>query len=167
VLKESENLRFKLIDFGSINEIFSVTSRAGTPSYLAPERFRGAPCTERTEVFALGVIFYEALTGAFPYGEIEPFQTPVFGAARRPAVINSNVPPWLEAVALRAVAVKPEQRYQSFSEMKFDLEHPAKVRPFFDSSAPLLERNPVLFYKIAFAVSVALNLFLLFRWLAK
>jgi serine/threonine protein kinase len=167
VLKDGENLRFKLIDFGSINEIFSITSRAGTPSYLAPERFRGAACTERTEVFALGVIFYEALTGAFPFGEIEPFQTPVFRAARRPTTLNPNVPPWLEAVVLRAVAVKPEQRYQSFSEMKFDLEHPAKVRPFFEPSAPLLERNPVLFYKIAFAASVALNLYLLIRWLLK
>jgi hypothetical protein len=65
------------------------------------------------------------------------------------------------------VAVKPEQRYQSFSEMKFDLEHPGKVRPFFEPSAPLLERNPVLFYKIAFALSVALNLYLLLRWLLK
>ena len=166
VLKDGATLRFKLIDFGSINEIFSVTSRAGTPSYLAPERFHHAPCTERTEVFALGVILYESLTGAFPYGEIEPFQTPVFRRVRRPALINANVPPWLEAVALRAVAAKPEQRYQSFSEMKFDLEHPAKVRPYFEASAPLLERNPVLFYKIAFALSLLLNAWLVWRWLS-
>jgi hypothetical protein len=64
---------------------------------------------------------------------------------------------------LRAVAVKPERSYQSFSEMKFDLEHPARVRPFIDTSAPLLERNPVLFYKVAFALSLALNIYLLFR----
>ena len=166
VLKEGDALGFKLIDFGSINEIFSVTSRAGTPSYLAPERFHGAACAEPTEVFALGVILHEALTGAYPYGEVEPFQTPVFRAARRPSALNANIPPWLESVVLRAVAVRPEQRYQSFSEMKFDLEHPAKVRPFFEASAPLLERNPVLFYKIAFALSLLLNAWLVWRWLS-
>jgi serine/threonine protein phosphatase PrpC len=165
VLKRGDVLSFKLIDFGSINEIFTVTSRAGTPSYLAPERFHGAACSERTEIFALGVILYQVLTGSFPYGEVEPFQTPAFGTPRRLTKLNPNVPPWLEAVALRAVAVKPEHRYQSFSEMKFDLDHPASVRPFFDSSVPLLERDPALFYKIAFALSAALNLFLLLRWL--
>ncbi len=165
VLGEGGALRFKLIDFGSINEIFSVASRAGTPSYLAPERFHGAACTERTEVFALGVILYETLTGAYPYGEVEPFQTPVFRAARRPGALNANLPPWLESVALRAIVAKPEDRYQNFSEMKFDLEHPAKVRPFFNKGAPLLERNPVLYYRIAFALSAALNLYLLLRLL--
>ena len=157
VLKRGEELRFKLIDFGSISEIFSVTSRAGTPSYLAPERFHAAPCSERTEIFALGVILHETLTGLYPYGEIEPFQTPVFRAARPPTALNANIPPWLEAVVLRAIAVKPEERYDSFSEMKFDLEHPARVRPFFRRDTPLLERNPALFFKIAFVVSAALN----------
>jgi len=163
VLKDGPAARFKLIDFGSINEIFTVTSRAGTPSYLAPERFHGAPCTERTEVFAIGVILYQTLTGAFPFGEVEPFQTPVFRAPKRPTLLNANIPPWLEAVVLRALAVKPEERYQSFSEMKFDLENPAKVQPFFDRDAPLLERNPVLFYKIAFAISALLNLWLAWK----
>jgi serine/threonine protein kinase len=160
-------LRFKLIDFGSICEIFSVTTRAGTPSYLAPERFSGAPITERTEVFALGVVLYEALTGTLPYGEIEPFQTPTFRTPRRPSALNANVPPWLEAVTLRALAKAPDQRYESYSEMKFDLENPARVRPFFDAAAPLLERNPLLFYKIALALSLLGNLLLLLRWMMK
>ena len=52
VLKRGDTLDFKLIDFGSISEIFSVTSRAGTLSYLAPERFHAAPISERTEIYA-------------------------------------------------------------------------------------------------------------------
>ncbi len=167
VMKSGEELRFKLIDFGSIGEIFSVTSRAGTPSYLAPERFHAAPCSERTEIFSLGVILHEALTGTYPYGEIEPFQTPVFRAARPPAALNTNIPPWLEAVVLRAIAVKPEERYDNFSEMKFDLEHPAKVQPFFRRDTPLLERDPLLFFKIAFLISAALNVALALWLLAK
>jgi serine/threonine protein kinase len=101
------------------------------------------------------------LTGKFPYGEIEPFQTPVFGAPRRPAVLNPHIPPWTEAVLLRAVAVKPEERYQSYSEMKFEFENPEKVRPFYRRDAPLLERNPLAFYRTGFFLLLAATIFLL------
>src|SRR5207253_3227564 len=74
VITGYDRLSFKLIDLGSATEIFSITSRAGTASYLAPERFHNAPISERTEVFAIGVTLYEALTRAFPYGEIERYQ---------------------------------------------------------------------------------------------
>ena len=167
VLKRGEQLTFKLIDFGSITEIFSATSRAGTPSYLAPERFHAAPIAERTEVFALGVTVFEALTRAFPYGEIEPFQTPVFRTPQPPSRLNTHIPPWLEAVLLRAVAAKPESRYESYSEMKFELEHPAKVKPFYQKGAPLLERNPLLFYRTGFFIFLATSLVLLFLLLAR
>ncbi len=167
VLREGDQVRFKLIDFGNISEVFTVTSRAGTPSYLAPERFHAAPCSERTELFAIGVTMFEAVTGTFPYGEIEPFQTPHFGQPKLPATLNPNIPPWLESVLLRAVAPQIENRYQSYSEMKFDLENPAKVKPFFRKDAPLLERNPVLFYKVGFFLLLAANLFLLYKLLVR
>ncbi|MBV9491925.1 MAG: protein phosphatase 2C domain-containing protein, partial [Verrucomicrobia bacterium] len=95
VLNTYDSLTFKLVDFGSATEVFSVTSRAGTPSYLAPERFHEAPISERTEIFAVGTTLFEALTGTFPYGEIERFQTPHFGTAKRPSRLNPNLPPWL------------------------------------------------------------------------
>ncbi len=161
VFKRADQLDFKLIDFGSITGEFTVTSRAGTPSYLAPERFAAAPLSERTEMFALGVTVYEALTGAFPYGEIEPFQTPVFKAAQVPTKFSQNIPSWLESVLLRAVAADPEARYQNYSEMKYDLEHPQTVRPFYRKNARLIERNPLLFFKIGFFVLFLINLVLL------
>jgi serine/threonine protein phosphatase PrpC len=153
--------RFKLIDFGSVTEIFSLTSRAGTPSFLAPERFQQAPISERTEIFAIGVTLFLALTGRYPYGEIEPFQTPVFRAPRRPTQLNPHLPAWLEAVALRAVAAAPRDRYQSYSEMKFDLQNPGQVRPWFGQGTPLLERNPLLFYKCGFFLLALVVLVLL------
>ena len=161
VFKRNDQLDFKLIDFGSITGEFTVTSRAGTPSYLAPERFNGTPLSERTEVFALGVTVYEALTGAFPYGEIEPFQTPVFPTPQAPTKLNQNIPPWLEAILLRAVTADPEARYQNYSEMKYDLEHPQTVRPFYRKNARLIERNPLLFFKIGFFVLFLINVVLL------
>jgi serine/threonine protein phosphatase PrpC len=141
--------RFKLLDLGSAAEIFSVTSRAGTASYLAPERFQGSALSERTEIFAIGVTLYRALSRAFPYGEIERYQTPRFEATpRRLTRINPSVPPWLDAVIMRAIAPEPERRYQHFSEMAYELEHPDQVQPYYRKDAPLLERNPLLFYKL-------------------
>jgi serine/threonine protein kinase len=161
VIRSSELPRFLLLDLGSSADVFSVTSRVGTPSYLAPERFHGGPLSERTEIYAIGVILYEALTRAYPYGEVERFQTPRFEAnPRRPSRLNTAVPPWLDSVILRAVAADPESRYQNFSEMTFELEHPEKVIPYHRKDAPLLERNPLKFYK-----TLSLVLLLLCLWL--
>jgi serine/threonine protein phosphatase PrpC len=155
VRRENDEMSFKLIDLGSVSEMFSLQGRSGTSSYLAPERFTGAAMTERTEMFSLGVTLYEALTGRLPYGEIEPFQTPVFKTARPLTALNPHIPAWLEAITARALAVAPEQRYESYSEMLFELENPTKVRPFHQRGTPLLERNPLLFYKTGFFLLLA------------
>ncbi|MEA1879104.1 MAG: protein phosphatase 2C domain-containing protein, partial [Campylobacterota bacterium] len=94
---------FKMVDFGSITEAYSNVTRAGTPSYLAPERFAKAPITEQTELYAIGVTLYEILTQNYPYGEIEPFQTPSFEKrVKIPSQLNSKIPSWLESIILRA-----------------------------------------------------------------
>jgi serine/threonine protein phosphatase PrpC len=160
----SATSRFRLLDLGSAADLFSVTSRAGTPSYLAPERFRGGALSERTEIFAIGVTLYEALTGSYPYGEIERFQNPRFDAPpRRPSRLNPAVPLWLESVILRALEPAPERRYQNFSELTFDLGHPESVASHHRKGAPLLERNPKRFYQLLSLVSILLNLWLLWR----
>jgi serine/threonine protein phosphatase PrpC len=166
VISDYDRLRFKLVDFGSAAEIFSVTSRAGTASYLAPERFHAAPISERTEIFAIGVTLYEALTRMFPFGEIERFQTPVFHAPKPPSELNPNIPPWLDHVILRAISIEPERRYQHFSALAFDLDHPERVEPFFQKGAPLLERNPLAFYRTGFWLLLAACLALLVRLLS-
>lgn len=148
VLADASAPRFQMIDFGSAAELFTVTSRAGTPSYLAPERFQGAALSERTEIFAIGVTLYEALTRSYPYGEIERFQTPRFDhTPRKPSRGNPAIPPWLEEIVLRALSPDPARRYQHFSEMAYDLDHPETVAPFTRGDASLLERDPLRFYK--------------------
>ncbi len=161
VIREDNTVRFKLIDLGNVAEVFSLQGRAGTPSYLAPERFAGAAMTERTEIFAVGAVLFEALTGKLPYGEIEPFQKPTFTAPRPVTALNPHVPPWLEAIVMRATVADPERRQQSYSEILFELENPARVEPFFRAGTPLLERNPLRFYKVGFFLLLALNIFLL------
>lgn len=155
-----DQMEFKLVDLGSVTEIFSTTSRAGTASYLAPERFHEAPISERTEIYAIGATLFEALTGTLPYGEIERFQTPNFGMAKIPSRLNPNIPHWLESVLLRAVEPDPAKRYQNYSELLFELEHPEQVMPYHPKVASL--EKTLLFYKIAFYVTLVFAGFLLF-----
>jgi len=155
---DDENLEFKIIDFGSITEIFSTNSQAGTPSFLAPQRFAGEAISETSEIFSIGVTLYLGLTGKYPYGEIEPFQTPSFKEAKKPSFYNSNIPDWLDSVILRAIAIDKEQRYKHYSEMHYELNRPTKVKPFFSQSSTLIERSPHIFYKRAFIFMVILNI---------
>ena len=114
---------------------------------------------ERTEIFAIGVTLYQALSGNYPYGEVERFQTPRFDAPpRRLTRLNAAVPPWLDSIILRALDPEPERRYQHFSEMAYDLAHPERVAPHHRKDAPLLERNPLLFYKVLCVVLLLANL---------
>jgi len=148
---------FKVIDFGSMTELYSIESNAGTPSYLAPERFIGASINESTEIFSIGVTLYEALTGKFPYGEIEPFQQPTFKTPASPTKLNKNIPDWLNSVILRGIEKEGSFRYKNYSEMLFEISNPQKVKPYFNKKASLIEREPVLFYRVLFTLSFILN----------
>lgn len=159
VMKRKEKLVFKMVDFGSITEAYSNVTRAGTPSYLAPERFNQAPITEQTEIYAIGVTLYETLTQKFPFGEIEPFQNPSFDKnTKHPAKLNPKIPDWLESIILRAVETDTDKRYHNYSEMLFELDNPAKVQPYFDKNISFIERNEKMVYKVGFIVMFVLNI---------
>ncbi len=151
---------FKIIDLGSITEIYSTISKAGTPSYLAPERFRQGAINEKTEIFALGVTLFESLTQKYPYGEIEPFQTPTFKQPKLPSKFNKSIPSWYESILLRSISIDETLRYEHYSNMLFELENPNKVKPFFDKNTPILQRDPLKFYKYGFFILLLLNFYL-------
>jgi len=161
---DDENLEFKIIDFGSITEIFSTNTQAGTPSFLSPERFQNEAISESSEIFSIGVTLYLALTGKYPYGEIEPFQSPNFKTAKKPSTHNTNIPDWLDSVILRAIAVDKEQRYSHYSEMAYELSSPKKVKPFFAKHTSIIERSPLEFYRGAFIIMTVIN-FALLIWM--
>ena len=102
-----------------------------------------------------------------PQTLIERFQTPVFNAPRRPSRINPNIPAWLDAVILRALARDPQRRYQHYSELAFDLANPRKVEPFFERDTPLIARNPLRFYKTGFFILLGVTLWLLLKLLSR
>jgi serine/threonine protein kinase len=154
---------FKMVDFGSIIEAYSNISRAGTPSYLAPERFRQEPINEQTEIYAIGVTLYEALTKKFPFGEIEPFQNPSFDKKIKvPSKLNPNIPAWLESIILRALDTNTDKRYRNYSMMQYELTHPSNVKPYFDKNTSFIERNPLLTCRIGFVSMFVLNFVILF-----
>ncbi len=164
ITKRKEKLVFKMVDFGSITEAYSDVTRAGTPSYLAPERFTQAPITEQTEVYAIGVTLYEVLTKKFPFGEIEPFQNPSFEKSpKHPSKYNAKIADWLESIVLRAIETDTNKRYHNYSEMLYELENPSKVKPYFDKNLSFIQRNEMMVYKVGFIVMFMLNLFQLLK----
>lgn len=149
-----------IIDYGSTNvagihEIATAFERErplGTLGYSAPEYFLNRKPSRKSDLFSLGVIVYEALTGKLPYGEAyERCQTvrDFSVLSYRPATqFNSMVPVWLDGALRKAVSINPQMRYESYSEFEYDLEHP-NPRFLPDNPAPFIERNPLLFWKLA------------------
>lgn len=161
----------KIIDFGS-TKITGVAEAApsgaddilGTQQYTAPEYFLGEPGTPRSDLFSLGVVTYQMLTGRLPYGAQiarartrADFNRLVYSPAGHS---GRDIPIWVDRTLERAVHANPLKRYESFSEFLFDLRNP-NAKYLTTSSTPLIERNPVLFWKsttLALALVVVLLL---------
>jgi serine/threonine protein phosphatase PrpC len=164
----------KIIDFGStsvagIKEMAAPHERLdilGTAQYTAPEYFLGDAGTVCSDMFSLGVVTYQMLSGRLPYGtEVAKCRTVAAQRNLRYASVlhdDRDIPVWIDGVLQKAVHPDPLKRYESLSEFVYDLRHPnraflSKTRP------PLLERHPVLFWKsvsafLALAVFVLLFL---------
>lgn len=159
--KKAQEMEFKIIDFGSITEIFSISSKAGTPSFLSPDRFLNEAISESSEMFSLGVTLYLSLTKKYPYGEIEPFQNPIFKEPKAPSFYNENIPHWLDSVILRSIAIDKEKRYAHYSEMAYELQNPQKVAPFFLKNRFFIKSHGLAFYKAGFVIMIVVNAILL------
>jgi serine/threonine protein kinase len=114
------NGHIKIMDFGLARQVEDATATAavmGTPHYMAPEQAQGEPTTVRSDVFAVGAVFYELLSGkrAFPGPTIPAVLFAV--AHREPEPLASDVPEGLAAVVSRALAKKPEDRFADAGEM--------------------------------------------------
>jgi serine/threonine protein kinase len=163
----------KIIDFGSTS-VAGITERAGplapgdilgTPQYTAPEYFLGQAGTARSDLFSLGVITYQMLSGRLPYGaEVAKSKTPSAQRKLRYASVledEREIPVWIDGVLRKAVHVDPCKRYEALSEFVHDLRHPTQA--FLSQTRPaLVERNPALFWKSLSAVLALMVLVLLF-----
>ena len=146
---------------------------AGTPSYINPEQFGYSVLGEddareansASDLYALGVTLYQLLTGKLPYGEVLPYQTGrYFRDPIAPSRIQPDVPVWLDNIALKAVARDYQQRFETAEEFLLALERGASRSLAAPLPTPLLQRDRLSLWKIAFAVSMLFN-FLLIIWL--
>lgn len=139
-----------------------LSPQAGTPSFLAPEQFDGQPASPQTDLYATGVTLYHALTRHYPYGEVEPFQRPRFGDPVPPSRYRPDLPPWLENLLLKAVAKNPADRFETAEEMLLALERGASRPLQAPVPQPLMKRDPLALWKIVGAISLVVNLLLLY-----
>ena len=135
----------KVADFGiarvtTTNETLAQTAAIlGTASYLSPEQAQGQPVDGRSDIYSLGCVLYEMVTGRPPFlGD-----TPVAVASKQvleqpvpPSTLNPDVTPELDAVILRALSKNPANRYQSAEEFRADLDRAQRGLPV--EAAPLL-----------------------------
>lgn len=127
----------KVADFGiarvASGEPLTVTgSVMGTASYLSPEQATGGGVDSRSDIYSLGCVLYEMLTGRTPFEGDTPVSIAYKHVGEEPTVpssINLAVPPALDAVVKRAMAKSPADRYQSAEEMAGDLRNVATVAP--------------------------------------
>ncbi len=158
----------RLVDLGVCRaprlEDFPSEDIPGTPSYMAPELFQGAGGDEMSDLFALGVVVYRSFCRAYPYGEIEPFTKPRFGKPRRVTSKRPDLPAWLEAAVLKAVAINVRDRFGDVLEFAFELENGAvRARPESPKKKSLYDRNPLAFWKGICLVLLLLLFFSLAR----
>jgi eukaryotic-like serine/threonine-protein kinase len=120
--------RLKVTDFGiaraGASQMTEAGSIMGTAQYLSPEQARGAPVTAASDLYSVGIVLYEMLTGKVPFtgdSAIEIAMKHLNEAPKPPSKIRPEIPEELDAVVLRALAKNPEDRYQTAEDFSEDL----------------------------------------------
>lgn len=158
----------KIIDFGSVKiagvaEIstpLADDNLLGTVNYTAPEYHQGLPATHRSDLFSLGVIAYEMLTGQLPYDRHLTARNLNLARYRPARQIVVSIPSWVDRALAKAVAINPAVRFEDSSEFTFALSQP---NPGLEDNEfiPLLQRDPLKSYKVISFILVLANLMLL------
>lgn len=164
----------KIIDFGStkVAGLMEMTrpiahqNILGTAQYTAPEYFLGEVGAARSDLFSLGVITYQMLTGKLPYGaEVAKARTKsAQNKLRYQTALHDDreIPVWIDDTLKKALHPNPYKRYQELSEFMYDLGQPSKTF-LSKTKPPLMERDPVVFWQSICVILVAVIVWLLAR----
>jgi serine/threonine protein phosphatase PrpC/predicted Ser/Thr protein kinase len=160
----------KIIDFGSVRvaglaESVTQEQVLGTLQYTAPECLLGDPAGEQADLYSLGVLAYQMLSGRLPYGaQFASLRTRADQRRLRYASVLDDgraLPRWLDTVLAKAVHPLPEKRYEALSEFLYELSHPPAGR----TRIPLAGRQPVRFWQALALVLVLVLIVVLQSWL--
>jgi serine/threonine-protein kinase len=130
--------RVTLTDFGIAVKLTErrltlshLSDTVGTPDYMAPEQVRGERGDSRTDIYALGVMLYELLSGEVPYPVSRHAESTHAGMSSEPPLVRrkrADAPEGLEAIIYRALRRRPGERYPSMAALREDLTHLDSVR---------------------------------------
>ncbi|HET6929582.1 MAG TPA: PEGA domain-containing protein [Candidatus Acidoferrum sp.] len=119
----------KILQFGTVQQ---TTHVMGTPSYMSPEQVKGRPVDGRSDIFSLGVLLYEILTGEKPFPG-QSITTVIYKIVNEepipPRTLNPSLHQGLSDIVMRALAKEPEVRYQSCRELLEDLRNYRALTP--------------------------------------
>jgi serine/threonine protein kinase len=119
----------KILQFGTVQQ---TTHVMGTPSYMSPEQVKGRPVDGRSDIFSLGVLLYEILTGEKPFPG-QSITTVIYKIVNEdpipPRTLNPSIHQGLSDIVMRALAKEPEVRYQSCRELLEDLRNYRALTP--------------------------------------
>ena len=138
----------KVMDFGIAREgngggITQTGMVMGTPQYISPEQAQGLAVDGRSDIYSLGIVLYEMLTGQVPFDDPNPV-TITYKQVREdpmpPSVVDPEIPATLEAIVMKAMSKNPANRFQNAQEMKADLLRflegmPVSATPFLPEAA--------------------------------
>jgi serine/threonine-protein kinase len=179
MIDDDDNI--KLIDFGIAANagarritFAKLSNTMGTPDYISPEQVKGKRGDARSDLYALGVMLYEMLTGKVPFQGPNPFaimNDRLLNNPMPPRELDPSISPQLQEIIYRALERDPANRYQTAAEFAHDLEHPEDVgvadrpemRDWRQRRSPLVRR--VLFYLLL--VLIPLVIFGVLLYVAK
>jgi serine/threonine protein phosphatase PrpC len=159
----------KLIDLGVVRvpglEDFPPDAVPGTRAYMAPEMLAGEPGNEATDIYALGVTMFRAFTGEYPYGNSDAVSPPRRNAPKDFATLRPDLPAWLQAALIKAIAADPARRFRDVTEFALEMEAgPARAPETIRRPRTLYERAPLQFWQgVAALLALALLVSLLVR----